>query len=83
MKLLISFLCSVHDEHEQDEKVLDILLTSSMPLMMGLTKTASRRTTNSNPSPDMRVTYLLGPSMVANDCPVGEWMNEEREREEN
>ncbi|RCI17438.1 hypothetical protein L249_2429 [Ophiocordyceps polyrhachis-furcata BCC 54312] len=30
-----------------------------MPLMMGLTKAASRRTTNSKPSAETRVTYLL------------------------
>lgn len=39
---------------------LDALLGSSMPLMMGLTMAASRSTTNSNPSPETRVTYLLG-----------------------
>lgn len=34
----------------------------NMPLMVGLTSVASRRTTNSNPSPETRVTYLLGAS---------------------
>lgn len=41
------------------------LLGSSMPLMIGLIMVASRSTTNSKPSPDTRVTYLLGVCVVA------------------
>ena len=41
------------------------LLGSSMPLIMGLTMVASRSTTNSKPSPETRVTYLLGVCVVA------------------
>lgn len=40
----------------------------SMPLMVGLMRVASRRTTNSNPSAEISVTYLLGaasPPLVA------------------
>lgn len=41
-------------------RLCDILFGSSMPLTIGLTIAASRRTTNSNPSLEMSVTYLLG-----------------------
>lgn len=38
---------------------LNWLLGSSMPLIAGEIKTDSRKTTNSYPSPDTSVTYLL------------------------
>ena len=45
--------------------VVHALLGSSMPLMMGLTMAASRSTTNSKPSAETRVTYLLAAAVVA------------------
>ena len=49
--------------------------TSTMPLMTGLTMTASRRATNSKPSPATNVTYLLGVFVamvkyVSNGCGI-------------
>lgn len=61
------------------------LLGSSMPLMMGLTMAASRKTTNSKPSADTRVTYLLGAwdcimtTPTAAEPREGVWRRTERE----
>ena len=44
----------------QPVRTVNLLLTSNMPLMIGLTMAASRSTTNSKASADTRVMYLLG-----------------------
>lgn len=49
-------------------KTHDILLGSSMLLTMGLIMAASRRTTNSKPSPETSVIYLLSPVSMMIDC---------------
>lgn len=49
------------DEGSASKKGEDVLFGSNILLMAPLVHAASRRTTNSNPSLDMSVTYLLRP----------------------
>lgn len=66
-------------KHKKDSEMTSFhaLLTSSMPLMMGLTSAASRKTSNSKPSPDTRVTVLLGAgsdAMLERKREAGRWV---------